>query len=114
MTTGRINQVAAETRDARSAGARASTEEVASDAATACNRVCVWIDRTSYSGSTSVCVTDRLTVRVRVLHRHSSPGRDTTRKPSRSRAVFCSPSEFPLCGFGIFKTSDGHRNNVFF
>jgi len=60
MTTGRINQVAAETLT-RSAGARASTTDevvAASDAATACNRVCVWIDRTSYSGSTSVCVTD--------------------------------------------------------
>jgi hypothetical protein len=37
------------------------------------------------------------------------------RKPSstESEPCFSSPSEFPLFGFGIFKTSDGHRNNVF-
>lgn len=114
MTTGRINQVAAETRTAACVQpAPRATVRSPQDTATACNRVCVDPSNLvlGFDVRASVCLSDYF----RVLHRHSTagPGSGSQAVPRVRAVCFCSPSEFPLCGFGIYKTSDGHRNNVF-
>lgn len=114
MTTGRINQVAAETRTAACVQpAPRATVRSPQDAATACNRVCVDPSNLVLGFDVRVCLSDcYLPSAAPTLIGRSGIG--PSRAVPRVRAVcFCSPSEFPLCGFGIYKTSDGHRNNVF-
>ena len=98
MTTGRINQVAAETRTAACVQpAPRATVRSPQDAATACNRVCVDPSNLVLGFDVRVCLSVRLLSAERCTDAHR-PVRDralASRPPSPSR-VFLFAFRVPL------------------